>query len=116
MPTPKDRALVSSGSPFEASIGFSRAVRVGSLVCVAGTAPIGPDGTLVGRGDPAAQAARCFAIIEEALRNSGASLADVVRTRIYLTHRRLERRRPRPWRPIRRDSSGVHRRTGVALY
>ena len=78
------RKLVSSGSPFEPKIGFSRAVRVGDVVAVAGTAPIGPDGRSVGSGDPAAQARRCLEIIRAALEAAGASLADVVRTRTLL--------------------------------
>jgi enamine deaminase RidA (YjgF/YER057c/UK114 family) len=78
------RKLVSSGSPFEPQIGFSRAVRVGNVVAVAGTAPIGPDGRSVGSGDPAVQARRCLEIIRAALEAAGASLADVVRTRTLL--------------------------------
>jgi enamine deaminase RidA (YjgF/YER057c/UK114 family) len=77
--------LISSGSPFEGSFGFSRAIRVGPHIWVAGTAPIGPDGAVVGAGDPAAQARRCFAIIRGALEAAQASLSDVVRTRILLT-------------------------------
>lgn len=74
---------MSSGSPFEGTIGFSRAVRVGDRVLVSGTAPVWPDG----RCDPdaAAQARRCFEIVESALIEVGAGLADVVRTRVYLT-------------------------------
>jgi enamine deaminase RidA (YjgF/YER057c/UK114 family) len=79
------RQLISSGSPFEPKIGFSRAVRVGQIVAVSGTAPIGPDGKTVGVGDPAAQARRCFEIIKKALEDAGGSLADVVRTRTFLT-------------------------------
>jgi enamine deaminase RidA (YjgF/YER057c/UK114 family) len=79
------RKLVSSGSPYEASVGFSRAVRAGAVVSVAGTAPIGPDGATVGRGDAAAQARRCFEIIAAALEGAGASLRHVVRTRILVT-------------------------------
>jgi enamine deaminase RidA (YjgF/YER057c/UK114 family) len=79
------RKLVSSGSPYEPKIGISRAVRVGPIVSVAGTAPIGPDGKTVGRGDPAAQARRCLEIIAAALEAAGASLRQVVRTRILLT-------------------------------
>lgn len=79
------RKLVSSGSPYEASVGFSRAVRVGSAVAVAGTAPLGPDGSTVGQGDAAAQAHRCLEIIAAALEAAGASLRHVVRTRILLT-------------------------------
>jgi enamine deaminase RidA (YjgF/YER057c/UK114 family) len=78
------RKLVSSGSPFEHKIGFSRAVRVGDVVAVAGTAPLGPDGRTVGLGDPAAQARRCLEIIRAALETAGASLEDVVRTRTLL--------------------------------
>ncbi|HUL69585.1 MAG TPA: RidA family protein [Gemmatimonadales bacterium] len=79
------RKLVSSGSPYEPKIGISRAVRVGPVISVAGTAPIGPDGHTVGRGDPSAQARRCFEIIAAALESAGASLRQVVRTRILLT-------------------------------
>jgi enamine deaminase RidA (YjgF/YER057c/UK114 family) len=77
-----DRRRVSSGSPYEPIIGFSRAIRVGARVEVGGTAPIWPDGSC--DPDPAAQARRCFEIIEAALTEAGASLADVVRTRTYL--------------------------------
>lgn len=83
--TAYERRNVSSGSPYEPRIGISRAVRVGPLVTVAGTAPLGPDGRTVGRGDAGAQARRCFEIIRAALEQSGASLRDVVRTRILLT-------------------------------
>jgi enamine deaminase RidA (YjgF/YER057c/UK114 family) len=79
------RQIVSSGSPLEPRIGFSRAVRKGSHVAVAGTAPIGDDGATVGRGDVYAQTVRCLDIAETALRATGASPADVVRTRIMLT-------------------------------
>ena len=79
------RHLVSSGSPYEPKIGISRAVRAGSIVTVAGTAPIGPDGRTAGKGDPAAQARRCLEIIADALQRAGASLGQVVRTRILLT-------------------------------
>jgi len=79
------RQLVSSGSPYEPKIGISRAVRAGPIVTVAGTAPIGPDGRTAGKGDPAAQARRCFEIIAAALERAGASLGQVVRTRILLT-------------------------------
>ena len=79
------RKLISSGSPYEDVIGFSRAVRVGQWVVVGGTAPIGADGKTVGIGDPAAQARRCFEIAKAALEEAGASLDDVVRTRLILT-------------------------------
>ncbi|GAA3651476.1 RidA family protein [Streptomyces chitinivorans] len=79
------RKTVSSGSPLEPRIGFSRAVRKGAHVAVAGTAPIGDDGGTVGRGDVYAQTVRCLDIAETALRAAGASLEDVVRTRVMLT-------------------------------
>src|SRR4051794_16891044 len=77
-----ERRRVSSGSPFEPSIGFSRAVRVGERVLVAGTAPVWPDGEV--DPDVAVQARRCIEIVEAALTQAGASLADVVRTRVFL--------------------------------
>ena len=79
------RRLVSSGSPLEPEIGFSRAVRSGPYVCVAGTAPIAEGGGVAARGDVYGQAVRCLDIAEQALREAGASLADVVRTRVMLT-------------------------------
>lgn len=79
------RQVVSSGSPLEPQIGFSRAVRAGKYVAVAGTAPIGDDGSTVGPGDVYAQTARCLDIAERALQEAGASIEDVVRTRIMLT-------------------------------
>lgn len=79
------RQHVSSGSPYEPRLGISRAVRSGRFIAVAGTAPIGPEGKIVGNGDPAAQARRCIEIIRNALEQSGADLSDVIRTRILLT-------------------------------
>lgn len=79
------RKLISSGSPYEPKVGISRAVRVGPFITVAGTAPLGPDGHTVGHGDPTAQARRCLEIIAAALESAGASMKDVVRTRILLT-------------------------------
>lgn len=79
------RRLVSTGSPYEPRLGISRAVRAGPIVTVSGTAPLGPDGSTVGRGDPAAQTRRCLEIIAAALESAGASLRHVVRTRTLLT-------------------------------
>ncbi len=78
-----DRRRVASGSPYEPVIGFSRAVVAGNHVSVSGTAPIMPDG-VEPPGDAYGQARRCLEIIVEALREAGASLEDVVRTRCYL--------------------------------
>lgn len=77
------RRLISSGSPFERTIGFSRAMRVGDRVLVSGTAPVEADGSCA--PDAAAQAERCIAIIAAALAEAGARLDDVVRTRLFLT-------------------------------
>jgi enamine deaminase RidA (YjgF/YER057c/UK114 family) len=79
------RQHVSSGSPYEPRLGISRAVRSGRIIAVAGTAPLGPDGKTVGKGDPAAQARCCLEIVRNALEQLGASLSDVTRTRILLT-------------------------------
>lgn len=78
------RHSVSSGSPFERLIGFSRAIRVGDIIAVSGTAPIGADGNTVGADDAYRQCKRCLEIINKALRNLGASLDDVIRTRVYM--------------------------------
>ena len=79
------RRNVSSGSPYEATVGFSRAVRVGSVIAVAGTAPISDDGSPFAPGNPYAQARRCLEIIRRAVEEAGASLEDVIRTRVMLT-------------------------------
>lgn len=79
------RTQVSSGSPFEATTGFSRGVRVGDRVYIAGTAPVWPDGDV--DPDPAGQARRCWEIALAALAELGGSPADVVRTRQYIVDR-----------------------------
>jgi enamine deaminase RidA (YjgF/YER057c/UK114 family) len=78
-----ERRRISSGSPYEASIGFSRAVKVGSRVVVSGTAPVWADGSC--DPDPGQQARRCLEIIREALDDAGLSMFDVVRTRMFIT-------------------------------
>ncbi|GIX19265.1 MAG: hypothetical protein KatS3mg120_0941 [Erythrobacter sp.] len=79
------RARASSGSPYEAAFGFARAVRVGERIIVAGTGPVEPDGSTT-PGGAAAQAERCCVIILAAIEALGGSAADVVRTRMLLTH------------------------------
>jgi len=79
------RQNVSTGGPWEAKIGYSRAVRVGASVYVSGSTAMTPSG-LVGKGDPYAQTIQAFKTIETALMQAGASLSDVVRTRIYVAN------------------------------
>jgi enamine deaminase RidA (YjgF/YER057c/UK114 family) len=79
------RTLVSSGSPFEPKIGFSRAVRVGPHVAVSGTAPIAPDGGVAAPGDVYGQTRRCLEIIAQAIAEAGLGLESVIRTRVMLT-------------------------------
>jgi enamine deaminase RidA (YjgF/YER057c/UK114 family) len=93
-----ERPRVSSGSPYEAPIGFCRAVRIGDRVVVSGTAPVWPDGQV--DPDPEAQAARCFEIITDALAALGADASDVVRTRMYLTD-------PADWEAVGRAHGAV---------
>lgn len=77
------RRQARSGSPFEARIGFSRAIRAGDHIFVSGTAPVEPDGATT-PGDAGAQADRCFAIILAAIEDLGGAASDVVRTRMFI--------------------------------
>jgi enamine deaminase RidA (YjgF/YER057c/UK114 family) len=82
-----ERSLVSTDAPWAATAGYSRAVRVGAHIAVAGTAPVGEDGSIVHAGDAYRQAHRCLAIIGRALAEAGSGIASVVRTRMFVAAR-----------------------------
>jgi enamine deaminase RidA (YjgF/YER057c/UK114 family) len=78
------RKNVSSGSKFEKPIGFSRAVRIGNVIAVSGTAPLLADGATASRGDVYGQTKRCLEIMQKAIEDAGGNLENVIRTRIML--------------------------------
>lgn len=85
MSSSERKTTVSTGAPWESLVGYSRAVRVGQYVAVAGSAAVAEDGSVIGVGDPFRQARHCIEIIAEALKATGAGLENVVRTRIFVT-------------------------------
>lgn len=83
------RTSVSSGAPWEQTYGYRRAVRIGNVIAVAGTAPVGDDGKTYAPGEPYAQARRCFEVALQAATELGARPEDVIRTRMYVTDMRF---------------------------
>lgn len=83
-PSQNDHTQSVSSSPYERQFGFSRAIRTGNRILVSGTGPVEPDGSST-PGDAAAQARRCFAIIGAAIAELGGAMADIVRTRMFIT-------------------------------